>query len=162
MKDSDDSAHLPVVDRDAVGRRHVHEHAPEPIVGDLGQEVRGDAELGAGEGRRDRVATEGDRVIARHRLLVAGRDVVGEEGDVDVGLADEESLHRCLSRVTPAANRPAGATPDKKRARAQHAAVHITRWRLCARTGLRDPVRAEGSRGMPWPSAREPRYGIAG
>ena len=26
-------------------------------------------------------------------LFVAGRHVVGDEGDVDIGLSDEESLH---------------------------------------------------------------------
>ena len=32
-------------------------------------------------------------IVARHGLLVAGRDLVGEEGHVDIGLADEQCLH---------------------------------------------------------------------
>ena len=85
--------HLAVMDRDAVLRRHVDEHAAEPVVGDGGEQVRRDAELGAAERRRDRIAAERHRIVARHRLLVAGRDLVGEEGDVDVALADEQSFH---------------------------------------------------------------------
>jgi hypothetical protein len=86
-------AHLPVMDRDAVLRRHVDEHAPEPVVGDLGEEVRRDPELGAGESRRDGVAAKRDRVFLGDRLLVAGRDLVRQEGDVDIGLADEQGFH---------------------------------------------------------------------
>jgi hypothetical protein len=32
-------------------------------------------------------------------LLVAGRQVVGDEGDVDIGLSDEESLHKVIRRA---------------------------------------------------------------
>ena len=97
MKESDDSLHLPVMDRDAVFRRHVDEHAPEPVVGDLGEEVGRDAELRAAEGRGDRVAAEGDGVVLGDGLLVAGRDLIREEGDVDIGLADEERFHEARS-----------------------------------------------------------------
>ena len=85
--------HLPVVHRDPVLRRHVDEHPPEPVVRHGGQEIGHDAELGARERGRDRVAAERDRVVARHRLLVPGRDLVGQEGHVDIGLTDEEGLH---------------------------------------------------------------------
>src|SRR5215213_1852983 len=139
---------LSVMDRDAVGRRHVDEHAPEPVVGDLGQEVRRDPELGAGEGRRDRVAAEGDRVIAGHRLLVAGRQGVGEEGNVNVGLADEESLHREKSRRSPpAANRPAGGDPWQETRPGSTGAPFTSPGAPRARTGLRDP---DPSGGKPW------------
>jgi hypothetical protein len=39
-------------------------------------------------------------------LLVAGRHVVGNEGDVDIGLSDEEGLHKVIRlalMVVPAA-----------------------------------------------------------
>jgi hypothetical protein len=39
--------HLAVMDGDAVFRRHVDEHAAEPIVGDRGEQVGRDTELGA-------------------------------------------------------------------------------------------------------------------
>src|SRR5579863_1392146 len=39
---------------DIVGARHVEKHAAEPIVGDGRDEVRGEAELGAGESGSDR------------------------------------------------------------------------------------------------------------
>ena len=85
--------HLPVVDRDAVFRRHVDEHAPEPVVGERRQQVGRNAELGAAERGCDRVAAERDRIVARHRLLVAGRQTRRPEGDVDIGLPDEERVH---------------------------------------------------------------------
>ena len=72
------------------------EHAPEPVIGRGGDEIGHDAELGAAERRRDRVAAERNRVVGCHVLFVAGRHVVGDEDDVDIGLSDEESLH-CLS-----------------------------------------------------------------
>ena len=87
---------LPVVNGNPVLRRHVDEHAPEPVVRHRGHQVRRDAELGAAERGRDRVAAERHRVVARDGLRVAGRHFVGQEGDVDVALADEECLH-CLS-----------------------------------------------------------------
>src|SRR5690606_35078331 len=34
-----------------------------------------------------------DRILGCDGLLVADRDVVGEEGDVDIGLADEQCFH---------------------------------------------------------------------
>src|ERR687893_122009 len=121
------------MDRDAVGRGHVDEHAPEP---------------GAGEGRRDRVAAEGDRVVAGHRLLVAGRQGVGEEGNVDVGLADEESLHREKSRRSPpAANRPAGGYPWQETRPGSTGAPFTSPGAPRARTGLRDP---DPGGGKPW------------
>ncbi len=82
-----------VMQRDAVFRRHVDKHPPEPIVGDRGQEVGGQSELGAAKGSRHGVAAEGHGIVARHGLLVAGGQEIGEEGDVDLGLADKERLH---------------------------------------------------------------------
>src|SRR6478609_11062803 len=85
--------HLPPVQRDRVFRAHVLEHPPQPVIGRRGDEIGHDAELGAAERRRDRVAAEGDRVVRCHVLFVAGRHVVGDEDDVDIGLTDKESLH---------------------------------------------------------------------
>ena len=51
------------------------------------------AQLGTGEGGGDGIAAEGHRIIPRHRLFVALRDVICEQGDVDVGLADEKGVH---------------------------------------------------------------------
>ena len=81
------------MDRDPVLRAHVLKHAPQPVIGDGGDQVRHDPELGAAKRRGDRVAAEGDRIGRRDVLFVAGRHVVGNEGHVDVGLSDEESLH---------------------------------------------------------------------
>ncbi len=57
------------------------------------EQIRRNAELGAAERRRYRIAAERNRIVARHRLLVAGRNLVGEEGDIDIALADEEGFH---------------------------------------------------------------------
>ena len=84
---------LAAMQRDAVLRAHVLEHAPQPVIGRGGDEIGHDAELGAAERRRHRIAAEGDRVVRGHVLIVAGRHVVGDEDDVDIGLSDEESLH---------------------------------------------------------------------
>ena len=81
------------MDRDSVLRAHVLEHPPQPVIGDGRDQVRHDAELGATECRGDRVAAERHRIGRRDMLLVAGRHVVGNEGDVDIGLSDEEGLH---------------------------------------------------------------------
>jgi hypothetical protein len=86
--------HLAVMQGDAVFRGHVDKHPPEPIVGDRGQQIGRQSELGATKGSRYGIAAEGNGIIARHRFLIARRQDVGEEGDVDIGLADEKSLHR--------------------------------------------------------------------
>ena len=68
---------------------------PDPIVEvESRDQVRHDPELGAAERRRHRVAAERDRIGGSHMLFVAGRHVVGNEGDVDIGLSDKESLHK--------------------------------------------------------------------
>jgi hypothetical protein len=46
------------MDLDSVFRRHVHEHAAEPVIGDGGDEIGHNAQLGAAEGRRHRIAAE--------------------------------------------------------------------------------------------------------
>jgi hypothetical protein len=84
---------LSVMDRNRIFRRHVDEHAPEPVVRHRGDQVRGDPELGAAERGRDGVAAERHRIVARHGLVVAGRKRVGQEGNVDIALADKERLH---------------------------------------------------------------------
>src|SRR5215469_12593362 len=42
------------VDGDSVFRAHILEHPPEPVIGDGGDQIRYDAELGAAERRGDR------------------------------------------------------------------------------------------------------------
>src|SRR6185312_11071254 len=96
------------MDRDSVFRRHVLKHAAEPVVGDGRDQVGHDAELGAAERRGDGVAAKGYRVGGGHMFFVAGRHVVGDEGNVDIGLSDEESLHSfsvMSLRVIPARRR---------------------------------------------------------
>jgi len=82
--------HLAMVHGDPVFRRHVYEHAPEPVVCDRGHQIRCHPELGAAESRGHRVAAEGDRVVMSDDLVIAGRELVGQEGDVDVALSDKE------------------------------------------------------------------------
>ena len=86
-------ADLARMDRDAVLRAHVLEHPPQPVIGDGGDQVRHDPQFGAAEGRGDGIAAERHRVGLGDMLLVAGRHVVGNEGDVDIGLSNEEGLH---------------------------------------------------------------------
>src|ERR1700744_2020490 len=81
------------MDRDSVLRAHVLKHAAEPVMGDSGDQVRHDAELGATECSGDGVAAERDRIGRGNMLLIAGRHVVGNEGYIDIGLSDEECLH---------------------------------------------------------------------
>jgi hypothetical protein len=85
--------------RNAVLCRHVEEHARKPVVGERSHQVRDHAELGAAERRRNRVAAEAHRVVARDRLVVAVRNGVDQKRDVDVALADEECVHVGFRRV---------------------------------------------------------------
>jgi len=94
------------VDRDSVFRAHVLKHPPQPVVGDGGDQVRHDPELGAAERRRDGIAAERHRVGGCDVLFVAGWHVVGNEGNVDIGLSDEEGLHS-FSVVAEGWSRPA-------------------------------------------------------
>ena len=93
MKDSEEELTLRGWTEIPYFAAHVLEHPPEPVVGDGRDQVGHDAELGAAKCRGDGVAAERDRVGVGDMFLVAGRHVVGDEGDVDIGLSDEESLH---------------------------------------------------------------------
>jgi hypothetical protein len=84
------------MDRDSILRAHVLKHPAEPVIGHSGDQVRHDSELGTAECRRNGVAAERDRVGRRDMLFVAGRHVVGNEGNVDIGLSDEEGLHKVI------------------------------------------------------------------
>ena len=84
------------MDRNSVLRAHVLKHPPQPVIGHGCDQVRHDTELGAAERRRDGVAAERDGIGLCHMLLVADRHVVGDEGDIDIGLSDEESLHKVI------------------------------------------------------------------
>ena len=90
---------LPGVDRDPIPGRHVQEHATEPVVGDGCEQVRQNSQLRTAEGGRDRVAAERDGVGRRHMLFVARRHPVGQKGDVNISLSDEECLHRCCPGI---------------------------------------------------------------
>src|ERR1700680_3269508 len=83
------------MDRDSILSAHVLKHPPQPVIGDGGDQVRHDAELGAAERCRDGIAAERDRIGGGDMFLVAGRHMVGDEGNVDIGLSDEEGLHSC-------------------------------------------------------------------
>jgi len=78
---------------DRVFRRHIDEHAAEPVVGDGSEQIGRNAELGAAERGGHRIAAKGDGVVARHRLLIARRQFVRDKGDVDIALTDEEGFH---------------------------------------------------------------------
>ncbi len=82
-----------------IGRGHVEKHAAQPIVGDGRNKVRNRAELGAGESGGDRIAAEGDGIILRHRLFIAARNSVAQQGDIDISVADEKRLQRSLGTV---------------------------------------------------------------
>src|SRR6266480_52295 len=94
------------MDRDSILRAHVLKHPPEPVIGHGRDQVRHDAELGATERRRHGVAAERDRICRRDMLLVAGRHVIGDKGNVDIGLSDEKGLHSfsVADGVVPAAS----------------------------------------------------------
>ena len=81
------------MDRDSVFRAHVLKHPSEPVVGYGRNQVRHDPELGATECRGNGIAAKRDRIGRSDVLLVAGRQVVGDESDIDIGLSDEEGLH---------------------------------------------------------------------
>src|SRR4030088_1783879 len=92
------------MDRDSIFCAHVLKHPPQPVIGDGGDQVGHDSELGTAKCRGDGVAAERYRVSRCDVLLVAGRHVVGNEGDIDIGLSDEEGLHNfsVWLRVIPA------------------------------------------------------------
>src|SRR5258708_21305980 len=81
------------MDRYSILRAHVLKHPPQPISGHGGDQVRHDTEFGATECRGDGIAAERDRIGLCDVFFVAGRHVIGNEGNVDIGLSDEESLH---------------------------------------------------------------------
>ena len=93
MNDSDDVVDFSGVDRDAILGRHVQEHATKPIIGDGREHIRHMSQLRTAKGRGDRIAAERDCVGRRHILLVACRHAIGQKGDVNVGLSNEEGLH---------------------------------------------------------------------
>jgi len=68
---------------------HVAEHVAEPVIRAGGEEIRLDAELCAAEGRGNGVPAKRDRVFRRDVLVVAGRNVIGHDGHIDIGVADE-------------------------------------------------------------------------
>src|SRR5438270_2202095 len=78
---------------DLIFRRHVEEHAAQPVIGKRCQEVRLNTKTGAAKCRRYGVAAEGYGIVARDIFFVTGRDSVGQESDIDIGLADEQGFH---------------------------------------------------------------------
>src|SRR5258708_33973317 len=81
-------------------RRHVEDDGGEPVVLNGGQEIRGNAQPRAAERRGHGIAAEGDGIIAGNILVVSGGNVVGDESDVDIGLADKEGFH--MTTLNPA------------------------------------------------------------
>src|SRR3954452_24607861 len=102
------------MDRDSVFRAHILKHPPEPVVGYGRNQVRHDPELGATECRGNGVASERDRIGRSDVFLVAGRQVVGDASDIDIGLSDEEGLHpfSVVLRVVPRRRTLAPLMPD--------------------------------------------------
>src|ERR1700753_785834 len=84
---------FPWMNGNAVFRAHVLKHSPEPVIDNSGDQVRHDSKLGTAKRRRYRVAAERYGVGRRDMLFIAGRQAIGDEGDIDIGLSDEESLH---------------------------------------------------------------------
>ena len=82
--------HLAVVHGDSIFRRHVDEHAPEPVICDRGHQVRCHPQFGAAKSCGHRIAAEGDGVVTSHGLFIAGGELVGQESDIDVALSDKE------------------------------------------------------------------------
>ena len=78
---------------DAIFGAHVLEHMTQPVIGDGGDQVGNDAELGAAEGRGDRVAAEGNGIGRGDVFFVSGGHVIGDESDVDIALSDKKCLH---------------------------------------------------------------------
>jgi hypothetical protein len=87
------------MNRDFVFRGHLQEHASKPVFRDRGEQVR---QLGTAEGGGDAVAAERNGVSRRDVLFIAGRKPIGQESDVDVGLTNEERLHRVSIGMIPA------------------------------------------------------------
>ena len=85
--------HFARVQGDTVFRRHLDEHAAEPVVGTGRDQVGPVAELGTGEGGGHRIAAERDGIVLGDGLLVAARHAAGLHGHIDIGMADEERFH---------------------------------------------------------------------
>ncbi|MCY1200716.1 hypothetical protein D9M72_121560 [compost metagenome] len=89
------TAHLARMQRHAMRRGHVGVHVPQPVGRQRTDQVGRRAQPRAGERGGDRVAAEGYGVVPRHALLVAGGPAVGQHGNVDIGMSDEERFaHR--------------------------------------------------------------------
>ena len=78
---------------DSILRAHVLKHPTQPVIRHGGDQVRHDPELGAAECRGNCIAAERHRIGLCDMFLVTGRQVVGNEGNVDIGLSDKERLH---------------------------------------------------------------------
>src|SRR5688572_8601339 len=82
---------------DVVFRRHIGEHATQPVVCQCGKQVGLDAKLGAAKGRCHRVSAKRDGIVLCDVFFVSHRHMVGKKSDIDIALADEERLH-CSAR----------------------------------------------------------------
>ncbi|KAG0923286.1 hypothetical protein G6F31_019574 [Rhizopus arrhizus] len=72
--------------------RHVRVHVPQPVGRQRADQVRRRAQPCAGECRRDGVAAKGHGIVPRHALLVARGPFVGQHGDVDISVSNEERI----------------------------------------------------------------------
>src|SRR3984893_1177424 len=105
------------MDRNCVFRRHFKEHAPEPIIRDGGNEVRNDRKLRAAECRGNGIAAERDGVSRGNVFLVAGRQPIGQERNIDIGLADEECVHGSFALLRSRVSYELEATTATRRSR---------------------------------------------
>jgi hypothetical protein len=103
------------MNRDFVFRGHLQEHASKPVFRDRGEQVRQDRQLGTAEGGGDGVAAERNGVSRRDVRFIAGRKPIGQESDVDVGLTNEERLHRVSIGMIPATRPRLGKAVDINR-----------------------------------------------
>src|SRR3954467_5853964 len=91
------------MDCNAVLRAHVLKHPAQPVVGDGGDQVGHDAQLGATECRGHRITSERDRIRRRDMFFIPGRHMIGDKSYVDISLSDEECLHKNVRRKTDVA-----------------------------------------------------------
>jgi hypothetical protein len=78
--------------RNPIRHRHIDKHSPQPIISHGRQKIGHHPQLRASKRRRDGVAAECHGIIARDSLLIPRRNLIREKRDVDISLADKQSL----------------------------------------------------------------------
>ena len=133
MKESEDSRTLRWCTLIAYFRGHVDEHASEPVICDRGEQIRRNAELRAGKRCRHGIAAKGNCIFAGHLLLIAARQIIRDERDVNIGLADEQGFQ---DRKTPLPPPQAGNHPSMSGPGIRPAPIDE---RVCAMIATRKP-----------------------